>query len=106
MDGPLHRRCPDGIILNIRLTPKSSRDGFSGTWSGPAGKFIQARVRAVPEDGQANAALIGLLASGLRVPKSSISLASGSTARLKGLLIAGEVSELERRLSAWLESIA
>jgi uncharacterized protein YggU (UPF0235/DUF167 family) len=46
-----------------------------------------------------------LLASGLKVPKSSISLASGSTARLKGLLIAGEVLELEDRLSAWLESI-
>ncbi len=89
----------------VRLTPRASRDGIDGLISGPQGTHVQARVRAVPEDGRANAALAQLVADELRVPKSTVTLASGNTARLKTLLIAGNASDLEKRVAAWLKGM-
>jgi uncharacterized protein (TIGR00251 family) len=97
---------PDGILLIVRLTPRASRDGIDGLKSGLDGTYIQARVRAVPEDGRANAALAQLVADQLRVPKSTVTIASGNTARLKTLHIAGDATELETRVTAWLKGIA
>lgn len=90
----------------VRLTPRASRDGVDGLKSGPDGAYIQARVRAVPEGGRANAALAQLVADQLRVPKSTVTIASGNTARLKTLHIAGHPAELETRVTAWLKGIA
>lgn len=89
----------------VRLTPRASRDGIDGLKTGPDGPYVQARVRAVPEDGRANAALAELVADQLRVPKSTVTLASGNTARLKTLHIAGNSAELETRVAAWLKGI-
>lgn len=89
----------------VRLTPRASRDGIDGLKSGPEGAYVQARVRAVPEDGRANAALAQLVAEQLRVPKSTVTLASGNTARLKTLHIAGNASDLEKRVAAWLKGM-
>jgi uncharacterized protein YggU (UPF0235/DUF167 family) len=50
---------------------------------------IKARVRAAPENGKANAALIELVARLLRAPKSAVSIRSGETARIKQIFIAG-----------------
>ena len=89
----------------VRLTPRASRDGIDGLKSGHDGPYIQARVRAVPEDGRANTALAELVADEIGVAKSTVSVASGHTARLKTLHIAGDASELEKRIAAWLKGI-
>ena len=93
-------------MLAVRLTPRASRDGVDGVKAGPNGSYVQARVRAVPEDGRANAALAELVADQIRVPKSTVTVASGQTARLKTLHIAGDAAELETRIIAWLKRIA
>lgn len=46
-------------------------------------------MRAVPEDGKANAALIALIAKAFGVAKSKVSVTRGHTARLKTLEIEG-----------------
>lgn len=51
-------------------------------------------MRAVPEKGRANSALIALLADTLSVPKSTILLESGGTNRLKQLRITGGAKAL------------
>jgi len=89
----------------VRLTPRASRDGIDGLKSGPDGPYVQARVRAVPEDGRANAALAELVADEIRVAKSTVTVVSGHTTRLKTLHIAGDASELETRIAAWLKRI-
>lgn len=78
----------DLAILRVRLTPKSSTDSVDGTieW-GDAGHVLQVRVRAKPDKGEANAALIRLLAKYFDVPQSHISLEKGSTSRLKIIAI-------------------
>jgi uncharacterized protein YggU (UPF0235/DUF167 family) len=85
----------------VRLTPKGGRDTVVG-WTAVEGKFhLKARVAALPEDGNANKALIGLLAQSLSVAKSSIRIASGETSRLKIIDIDGNVQQLTARLEAF-----
>ena len=66
--------------------------------------MLIARVRALPEDGAANAALIALLAKSLKLPKSSLSLASGGKGRVKTVVASGDPAALAEAL-ARLESL-
>ena len=59
------RRVAAGIMLPVRLTPKSSRDEIGGIDGGEA--VLQARVRALPEAGRANQALAKLIAHWLKL---------------------------------------
>lgn len=91
----------NGCRLLVRLTPKSSRDAVEGIEKLADGRtFLKARVRAVPEKGKANAALVKLLAKALDVPASSIEIASGATSRLKSVHVAAAPAEIEARLAA------
>ena len=60
--------------------------------------MLRAQVTAIPEDGRANAALVALLAKAWRLPKSTISVVQGATARRKLVHIAGAPDELARRI--------
>lgn len=93
----------DGVELLVRLTPRAARDGIDGAKLGPDGAYVQARVRAVPEDGRANEALVELVAEELDLPKAAITLVLGHTSRMKTLHIAGNVTDLAARLAAWLK---
>ena len=57
-------------------------------------------MKAVPDRGKANAAVIALLSKALGVPKSAISLVSGETARIKTLRITGDPAALAAALEA------
>jgi uncharacterized protein YggU (UPF0235/DUF167 family) len=65
-------------------------------------KVVKARVRAPPEGGRANEALIELLAGSLKIPRSSVSIVSGHTARIKKLFIAGDPVRLVDALAKTL----
>ena len=97
-------KSPEGVILRVRLSPKSARDevGEVAVFEGKG--VLTAKVRAVPEKGKANAALLELISKWLGVPKSSISLTGGGKSRLKALAIAGDSQELGGRLAALLEA--
>jgi uncharacterized protein len=72
------------VLLTLRLTPKGGRDCVEGVKHLADDRAVLiARVRAVPEDGAANAALLKLLAKELAVPASSLGLVSGATSRIK-----------------------
>ena len=51
---------------------------------------LKARVRAAATEGEANAALLKLIAKTLSVPSRDVSLEAGATARVKRLSIAGD----------------
>lgn len=88
------------VIVRFRLTLKSSKDSIDGLDITAEGPAFKARVRAVPEDGAANAALERLAAAWLQVPKSTVSLISGAKSRVKTLAIGGDPAILEDRLQA------
>lgn len=90
-----------GCRLLVRLTPKSSRDAVEGIERLADGRaFLKARVRAVPEKGKANAALVKLLAAVLEIPTSSIEIGAGATSRLKTVHVALSDGVIEARLAA------
>ena len=88
-----------GVSLLVRLTPKAARDAVEGLTDTAEGPALKARVRAVPEDGEANAALERLVADWLGVPKKSVELISGGKSRVKRIAVAGDGAVLEARLA-------
>ncbi|MBX5158342.1 MULTISPECIES: DUF167 domain-containing protein [unclassified Rhizobium] len=90
----------DHLRLAVRLTPNGGRDAIDGIEAdGKGGEtHLKARVTAVPEKGKANKALIRLVAGSLRIPKTSVSLISGDTARKKILRIEGDPEDLAKKL--------
>ena len=103
LPGPLPwRRGDAGVIVYFRLTPKSSKDAVDGLAATAEGPAFQARVRALPQDGAANAALERLAAEWLGVPKRSVQLATGGKSRLKSVRIDGDPVALDRLLTAKL----
>ena len=92
----------EGLALRVRLTPKASRDaiaGVDGTADGPA---LKVRVRAVPEDGAANAAVEKLVAEWLGVAKSKVALTSGGKSRVKMFAVIGDGAALAVAVAARL----
>ena len=83
----------------VRLTPKSSRDAIDGVEATADGPALKARIRAVPADGAANAAVEQLVAKWLGVPNNSVALMSGSKSRIKLLQVTGDAASLERQLA-------
>ena len=51
---------------------------------------LKVRVRAAPADGEANAALVRLIAKAMGVPPRDVVLVAGATGRLKRLVISGD----------------
>jgi uncharacterized protein (TIGR00251 family) len=78
------------VRLAVRLTPRGGRDRIDGWARDGAGRaHLKVRVAAPAVDGQANAALVRLLAKALGRPAGSVRIAAGETARLKLIEIDG-----------------
>lgn len=70
---------PEGALLPVRVQPRAGRNEVVG-WQGTA---LRVRVTAAPEAGEANQAVIDLLAGVLGVPRSSVELVKGAKSRDK-----------------------
>jgi hypothetical protein len=80
----------DGLALTVRLTPKGGRDAIDGIERMADGRSVlKVRVRAAPSEGEANAALVRLMAKSLGVAPRQVTLVAGATARIKRLEVAG-----------------
>jgi uncharacterized protein (TIGR00251 family) len=85
---PAWRIEPGGLRLAVRLTPKAAADSIDGIVTLADGtEVIRMRVRAAPESGKANAALIATLARALGIAKSRIAVVAGETSRRKDIRI-------------------
>jgi uncharacterized protein len=92
-----------GVTLAVRLTPKGGRETIDGIERLADGRAVlKVRVAAPPSEGEANAALIRLIAKALRVPARDVALAAGAGGRVKRLTVAGNAAAL----IAALEKIA
>lgn len=88
-----------GVSITLRVTPRGGRDGVDGIEQLSDGRSVlKVRVRAIADGGEANRAVLVLLAKSLGVPKASLSLLSGATSRLKQVAIAGDPARLTEAL--------
>jgi uncharacterized protein (TIGR00251 family) len=92
----------DGIVLTVRLTPRGGRDSIDGIEQSADGRSVlRVRVRAIASEGEANAALLKLIARTLGVAQREVGQIAGATSRLKRVTVAGS----GHALAAALEKI-
>ena len=104
-DGPI-TPTRDGVRVVIRLSPQAKSDrlrGIAATAEG--GRAIKVSVTAPAQDGQANEALLQLLARTWRLPRRDLSIVVGAVSRNKIVHIAGDPNELIVKLSREIASL-
>lgn len=84
----------DGLWLAVSVVPNAKRTGADGLHDGA----LRVRLAAPPVDGKANETLVAWLAGELGVPRRSIALVRGQTARRKWLALDVEQADV----MAWL----
>jgi len=90
----------DGLRVAIRLSPRAKCDRLLGVVStAEGGRTLKASVTAPAQDGQANEALLQLLARAWRLPRRDLSIVGGAASRNKIVLVAGEPHQLFAKLS-------
>ena len=81
--------------LAVRVTPRGGRDAVEGWAADASGRpLLKVRVAAAAAGGQANAAVIALLAKSLGRPTSAVRLVRGETARNKQIEIDGAEADI------------
>lgn len=88
-DGLSLRSTADGVVVPIRVIPRSSRTQIDEIRDGR----LLVRLNQPPVDGMANTALVRLLATELRVPRRAIQIIAGQRTRHKSILIEGLTAE-------------
>ena len=82
--------------IKLRVSPKSRADAIAGDRGDGA---ILVRVRAAPEEGKANEAVLKVLRAALGLPRGAVRLVAGGGSREKWVEVDGiDEAELRRRL--------
>jgi uncharacterized protein (TIGR00251 family) len=92
------RRGASGVTVDLRLRPRARRAVLEC-----ADGALNAAVTAPPEDGKANDALIALLATTWRLPRSAFAIVKGQTARTKTVRVSGETGVIVEHVSRWMK---
>jgi uncharacterized protein (TIGR00251 family) len=93
------RPTPDGLLLAVRVTPRGGRDAIDGIANLADGTCVlKLRVRSAASEGEANAALVRLLAGLVGVAARDVSVLAGEWARIKRLKICGSGPDLAAAL--------
>ena len=79
---------PEGVVLNVRAQPRSSRSGIDGL----LGDAVKVRIKCAPVDGKANKELVETLADVFGLSKSAVVFKSGETSKTKRILLRGIVA--------------
>jgi len=85
----------DGVVIDVRLTPRGGRDAIEGIARRADGRAaLKARVRAAPSAGAANEALCRLIAGRLGVAPRQVTLVAGAASRAKRVVVKGDRAAL------------
>jgi uncharacterized protein (TIGR00251 family) len=81
------------ISFQVKVHPRAKRDAIVGE----LGDALKVALKAPPVKGRANEACIEFFANLLKVPRSSVTIASGASSRNKVVRITGITADQLRR---------
>jgi uncharacterized protein len=81
-----------GVGFAVRVHPRAKKDAITGEF----GDALKVSLTSPPVEGRANEACIEFVAKLLKVPRSSVTIASGLTSRNKVIRVAGVTGEQVR----------
>ena len=82
-----------GATFAVKVHPRAKKNAITGE----LGDALKLSLTAPALDGRANQACIEFLANLLKVPRSSVTIASGQTSRRKVIRVAGLAAEEVRK---------
>jgi uncharacterized protein (TIGR00251 family) len=88
---PIHES-PTSVSFAVKVHPRAKKDSITGE----LGDALKLSLTTPPVDGRANEACIKFFAKLLKVPRSSVTIASGQTSRNKVIRVAGVTGEYVR----------
>jgi uncharacterized protein (TIGR00251 family) len=91
---PVHDT-PKGAAFSVKVQPRAKKTAITGE----LGDVLKVSVTAPPVEGRANEACIEFFAKLLKVPRSSVTIASGQSSRNKVIRVAGlTAQQVQERL--------
>jgi uncharacterized protein (TIGR00251 family) len=92
---PIHGTAK-GVTFSIKVNPRATKTAITGT----VGDALKISLTAPPVDGKANQAVIEFFADIFKIPRSSVTIASGKTSRFKMIRITGvDKAKVEQHLT-------
>ena len=86
---------PAGATFAVKIHPRARKNAITGE----LGDALKLSLTAPPVEGRANEACIEFLANLLKVPRSSVTIASGQSSRRKVIRVSGVLAhEVQKRL--------
>jgi len=90
------RESASGATFAIKVHPRAKKNAITGELDGA----LKLSLTAPPIEGKANDACIEFFAKLLKVPRSSVTIASGQTSRNKVIRVLGlSAEEVRRRIA-------
>jgi uncharacterized protein (TIGR00251 family) len=87
------RESSGGVTFAVKVHPRATKNAITGE----LGNALKLSLTSPPVEGRANAACIEFFANLLKVPRSSVTIASGQTSRNKVIRVLGLSAEEVRR---------
>lgn len=86
----------NGVTFAVKVHPRAKKNAITGE----LGDSLKVSLTSPPVDGRANEACIEFFAKLLKVPRSSVTIASGQSSRNKVIRVAGlSAQQVRDRLS-------
>ena len=85
MSAPWCTGLPHGVRLAVQITPNAKKTEVVGVID----DALKIKLQAQPVEGQANAALVKLLAKELKVARGAVTITHGATSRRKLIELSG-----------------
>ena len=84
-----------GVAFAVKVHPRAKKNAITGE----LGDALKVSLTAPPLEGRANEACVEFFAKLLKVPRSSVTIASGQTSRAKVIRVTGiSVEEVGKRI--------
>jgi uncharacterized protein (TIGR00251 family) len=84
-----------GVTFAVKVHPRAKKNAISGE----LGEALKLSLTSPPVEGRANEACIDFFAKLLKVPRSSVTIASGQNSRNKVIRVAGlSADEIRNRI--------